>query len=154
MKKKGRKAIATNRRASRDYIFLDKYEAGIVLTGTEIKSIRAGNISLQGSFVQARGEELFLFDAHIAPYERAGHEAHDPTRPRKLLLHKREIGKIITALTLKGLTMIPTRVFLRDGWAKIEIALARGKKKHDRRADLAKRDAQRQVERALREKFK
>lgn len=154
MKKKGRKVVATNRRAGRDYAFLDKYEAGIVLTGTEIKSIRAGNISLQGSFVQARGGELFLFDAHIAPYERAGPEAHDPTRPRKLLLHRREIGKIIAALTLKGLTMIPTRVFLRDGWAKIEIALARGKKKHDRRADLAKKDAQRQMERALREKFK
>ncbi len=154
MKKKNRKVVATNRRAGRDYVFLDKYEAGIVLTGTEIKSIRSGNISLQGSFVQARGGELYLFDAHIAPYERAGHEAHDPTRPRKLLLHRREIKKIIDALTMKGLTMIPTRVFLRDGWAKVEVALARGKKKYDRRAELAKRDANRQMERALREKFK
>jgi SsrA-binding protein len=154
MKKKRRKVVATNRRAGRDYVFLEKYEAGIVLTGTEIKSIRSGNISLQGSFVQARGGELYLFDVHIAPYERAGYEAHDPTRPRKLLLHRREIRKIIDALTMKGLTMIPTRVFLRDGWAKVEVALARGKKKYDRRAELAKRDADRQVERALREKFK
>ena len=126
----------------------------MVLTGTEIKSVRAGNISLQGSYVQARDGELFLIDAHIAPYERAGYEVHDPTRPRKLLLHSREIRKIISALTVKGLTMIPTRVILRNGWAKVEIALARGKKKHDRRSELAKRDAKRQVERALREKYR
>jgi len=154
MKKKRKKVVATNRRAGRDYTFLDKYVAGIVLTGTEIKSLRAGNISLQGSFVQPRGDELYLFDAHIAPYERAGYEVHDPTRPRKLLLHRKEIRKIIDALTMKGLTMIPTKVFLKDGWAKVEIALARGKKKYDRRAELAKRDADRQMERALREKYK
>ena len=154
MKKKRRKVVATNRRAGRDYTFLDKFEAGIVLTGTEIKSLRAGNISLQGSFVQPRGGELYLFDAHIAPYERAGYEIHDPTRPRKLLLHGKEIRKIIDALTTKGLTMIPTKVFLKDGWAKVEVALARGKKNYDRRAELAKRDADRQMERALREKYK
>lgn len=154
MKKKGKKVVATNRRAGRDYIILDKYEAGIVLTGTEIKSIRAGNVNIQGSFVQVRNGELYLFDTHIAPYERAGYQAHDPTRPRKLLLHRREINKIIDALTIKGLTMIPTKIFLKDGWAKAEVALARGKKKFDKRADLAKRDANRQVERALREKYK
>ncbi len=154
MKKKGKKVVASNRRAGRDYIFLDKYEAGIVLTGTEIKSIRGGNVNIQGGFVQPRNGELYLFDIHIAPYERAGYQTHDPTRPRKLLLHRREINKIIDGLTIKGLTMIPTRIFLRDGWAKVEIVLARGKKKYDKRADLAKRDANRQVERALREKYK
>jgi SsrA-binding protein len=154
MKKKGRKVVANNRRAGRDYIFLEKYEAGIVLTGTEIKSIRSRNVNIQAGFVQPRNGELYLFDIHIAPYERAGYQAHDPTRPRKLLLHRREINKIIDALTTKGLTMIPTKVFLRDGWAKVEIVLARGKKKYDKRADLAKRDANRQVERALREKYK
>ena len=154
MKKKGIKVVATNRRAGRDYAFLEKYEAGIALTGTEIKSVRAGNISLQGSFVQARGDELYLLEAHIAPYERAGYESHNPTRPRKLLLHRREIRKIMTALTTKGLTMIPTRVYLKGGWAKVEVALARGKKRYDRRAELAKRDASRQVERALREKYR
>ncbi|MGB3713257.1 MAG: SsrA-binding protein SmpB [Candidatus Promineifilaceae bacterium] len=154
MKKKGRKVVATNRRAGRDYAFLDKYEAGLVLTGTEIKSIRSGNVNIQGSFVQPRNGELYLFDTHIAPYERAGYQTHDPTRPRKLLLHRREINKIIEALTTKGLTMIPTKVFLRDGWAKVEVVLARGKKQYDKRADIAKRDANRQVERALREKYK
>ncbi|MFN2190705.1 MAG: SsrA-binding protein SmpB [Candidatus Promineifilaceae bacterium] len=154
MAKKRKRVVATNRRAARDYMFLEKYEAGIALTGTEIKSIRAGNISLQGAYVQAKNGELYLIDAHIAPYERAGYEAHDPTRPRKLLLHRREINKIISAITAKGLTMVPTRVLLLNGWAKVEVAVARGKKRHDRREDLAKRDAKRQMERALREKYR
>lgn len=154
MKKRGTRAVARNRRAGRDYILLDKYIAGIVLTGTEIKSVRAGNVSLQGGFVQARNGELYLLDVHIAPYERAGYQEHDPTRPRKLLLHRREIKKIIDALTTKGLTMVPTKMFLKGGWAKIEIALGRGKKKYDKRAEIAKRDAERRVERALREKYK
>jgi SsrA-binding protein len=93
-------------------------------------------------------------ECHIAPYEHAGYEQHEPTRPRKLLLHRREIGQIIESLTLKGLTMVPTKMYLKDGWAKVEIALARGKKQYDKRADLAKRDANRQVERALREKYR
>jgi SsrA-binding protein len=154
MKKKGRKAVATNRRAAKDYFFLDKFEAGIVLTGTEIKSVRGGNVNIQGGFVQPRDGELYLFDVHIAPYERAGYQSHDPTRPRKLLLHRREINKIIDALATKGLTMIPTKVFLKNGWAKVEVVLARGKKNYDKRADIAKRDADRQMERALREKYK
>lgn len=154
MNKGGTKTVATNRRAKRDYFLLDTFEAGIVLTGTEIKSIRAGNVNIQRSFVQARNGELFLLEAHIAQYEHAGHESHDPTRPRKLLLHRREINKIIDALTMKGLTMVPTRVILKDGWAKVEIALARGKKKYDKRSDLARKDAERRVERALREKYR
>lgn len=150
----GIKIITTNRRASHDYHLLDRFEAGIVLTGTEIKSVRAHNVNLQRSFVQNRDGELWLMEVYIAPYEFAGHERHDPTRPRKLLLHRREINKIIEALTVRGLTMVPTRIYLRNGKAKVEIALARGKKKYDKRSDLAKRDSNRQVERALREKYR
>ena len=146
--------VARNRRASRDYVLLEQFEAGIVLTGTEIKSVRARQVDLQRSFVQIRRGELWLMEVHIAPYEFAGYDNHDPNRPRKLLLHRREINKIIEALSTKGLTMVPTRMYLKKGWAKVEVALARGKKKYDRRAELAKRDSDRQVERALREKFR
>lgn len=125
-----------------------------MLSGTEIKSVRANQIDLQRSYVRNRGGELWLIDAHIAPYERAGYEQHEPTRPRKLLLRRREIAKIVDALATRGLTMVPTKVYLKDGWAKVEVALARGKKRFDKRADLARRDAKRQVERALREKYR
>jgi SsrA-binding protein len=155
MKKgEGIKIIAKNRRAKFDYHLLDRFEAGLVLTGTEIKSIRAHQISLQRSFVQAREGELFLFEANIAPYEHGNRENHDPTRPRKLLLHRREINKILDALATKGLTVIPTRLYLKNGLAKVEIALARGKTRRDKRQDIAKRDSDRQVERALREKYR
>jgi SsrA-binding protein len=155
MKKSGGiKIVANNRRARHDYDLLETFEAGIVLTGTEIKSIRANKVSLQRGFVQNRDGQLWLMECHISPYEFAGYEKHDPTRPRRLLLHRREINQIIEALTIKGLTMVPTKMYLKDGWAKVEIALARGKKQFDKRADLAKRDAKRQVERALREKYR
>jgi SsrA-binding protein len=154
MAKGGIKVVATNRRARHDYELLERFEAGLVLTGTEIKSVRANKVSLQRSFVQPRGDELWLVDAHIAPYEHAGYEKHDPDRARKLLLHRREINTIIDALTMKGLTMVPTKMYLKGGRAKVEVALARGKKRYDKRADLAKRDAKRQVERALREKYR
>jgi SsrA-binding protein len=150
----GVRIVARNRKASHDYELLDRYEAGIVLTGTEIKSIRANRVNLQRGYVQGRGGELWLIDVHIAPYEFAGYSRHDPDRPRKLLLHRREINKILDALTMKGLTMVPTKMYLKDGWAKVEVALARGKQKYDKRAALAKRDAKRQVERALREKYR
>ncbi len=154
MKKRGIKVISTNRRAKHDYELLDRYEAGLVLTGPEIKSIRAHKVNLQHSYVQVKGGELWLFEANIAPYDRAGYEKQDPTRPRKLLLHKREVAKIIDSLATKGLTMVPTKLYLRDGWAKIEIALARGKRQYDKRQAIAKRDAKRQVERALKEKYR
>ncbi len=153
-KKSGIKVISKNRRASYDYHLLDRFEAGLVLTGTEIKSIRANQVSLRRGFVQARDGELWLVDANIAPYVHGNRENHDPTRPRKLLLHKREINKIINALAQKGLTVVPTKMYLRDGLAKVEIALARGKAGRDKRSEIAKRDAQRQVERALREKYR
>lgn len=153
-KQSGIEIVARNRRASHDYHLLDKFEAGLALTGTEIKSIRAHKVSLQRSFVTPRDDELWLVDANIAPYEHGSHENHDATRPRKLLLHRREIDKILDALQTKGMTMVPTKLYLKDGWAKVEVALAKGKKLYDKRADIARRDSERQVERALREKYR
>ena len=153
MKQSGNRTVATNRKAGRDYFLLDRFEAGVELTGSEIKSVRSNGVNLQQSFVQHREGELWLVDAHIATYKRAGYAGHEPTRARKLLLHRREINKILEALTLKGLTVIPTKMYLKNNWAKVEIALARGKRKFDKRADLAERDAKRQVERALKEKY-
>jgi SsrA-binding protein len=148
----GIKVIANNRRAGHNYYLEDRYEAGLVLTGTEIKSIRAGKVSLQHSYVSARGDELWLLEAHIAPYEHGNRENHDPKRPRKLLLHRREIDRLIDRVTTRGYTIVPTKLYLKDGRAKIEIALARGKHKYDKRSAIAKRDSDRQVERALRER--
>ncbi|MFW6042313.1 MAG: SsrA-binding protein SmpB [Chloroflexota bacterium] len=149
----GIEIIARNRRASHDYHLLDRFEAGLVLSGTEIKSVRDHKVSLQRAYVQPRGDELWLIDANIAPYEHGNRENHEQTRPRKLLLHRREINKILDALQTKGMTMVPTKMYLKNGWAKVEVALARGKKLYDKRATIAKRDAERQVERALREKY-
>jgi SsrA-binding protein len=150
----GIRVVYNNKRATFDYELLERIEAGVVLTGTEIKSIRANNVSLQRSYVQARGDELWLLEANISPYEHGNRLNHEPTRPRKLLLHRREINRILAALTQKGLTIVPTRLYLKGGRAKVEIALARGKRKFDKREDIARRDADRQVERALREKFR
>lgn len=148
------KLVYNNKRATFDYEILERFEAGVVLTGTEIKSVRDNKVSLQQSFVQARGDELWLLEANIAQYVHGNRENHDPKRPRKLLLHRREINRILTNLTQKGLTVVPTRMYLKGGRAKVEVALARGKRKYDKREDIARRDADRQVERALREKFR
>lgn len=148
------KIVYNNKRATFDYEILERFEAGVVLTGTEIKSVRDNKVSLQQSFVQARGDELWLLEANIAQYVHGNRENHDPKRPRKLLLHRREINRILTNLTQKGLTVVPTRMYLKGGRAKVEVALARGKRKYDKREDIARRDADRQVERALREKFR
>lgn len=142
--------ISNNKRAAFDYHLLDRFEAGLVLSGTEIKSIRAHQVSLRRSYVQNRGGELWLVEAHIAPYAYGSHENHDPTRPRKLLLHRREINKIVDSLAQKGLTVVPTKLYLKGGFAKVEIALAKGKRRYDKRQAIAKRDADRQVERELR----
>jgi SsrA-binding protein len=150
----GIKLITNNKRATFDYELLERFEAGLVLTGTEIKSVRAHHVSLQQSYVQPRNEELWLIDANIAPYAQGNRENHEPTRPRKLLLHRREINRILDKLAQRGLTVVPTRLYLKNGRAKVEIALARGKRKYDKRQDIAQRDAQRQVERALREKYR
>lgn len=151
MPDEGRKIISTNRKARHDYEILDTYEAGLVLTGSEIKSIRAGHVNLREAFVQVRGDELWLLNAHIATYDQAGQFGHDPLRPRKLLLHRKEIDRIAARVQEKGLTIVPTMLYLTRGLAKVEIALARGKKQYDKRESLRRRDSQRQIERSLRE---
>ncbi|MFW5709430.1 MAG: SsrA-binding protein SmpB [Chloroflexota bacterium] len=146
----GRKVITRNKKAFHDYSIEDTYEAGMVLLGSEIKSIRRNQVNLRDGFVQERDGELWLMNAHIAPYEHGSAYGHtDPLRPRKLLLHRREIGKITSQLREKGYTAVPTMVYLERGLAKVEIALARGKKQYDKRQTIAKRDAQRDIERAL-----
>jgi SsrA-binding protein len=151
MPDQGRKIVSTNRKARHDYEILDTYEAGLVLTGSEIKSIRAGHVNLREGFVQARGDELWLLNTHIAAYDQAGQFGHDPLRPRKLLLHRKEINRIAARVQEKGLTIVPTMLYLTRGLAKVEIALARGKRQYDKRESLRRRDSQRQIERTLRE---
>ena len=141
------KVVATNRKARHNYFLLDTYEAGIVLKGSEIKSIRGGQISLAQAYVSTDGQEAWLMNAHIAPYNEAGRFNHDPVRPRKLLLHASELRKLSENVSQKGATIVPLRVYLKDGLAKIEIALAKGKKHYDKRAEIAKRDAQRELDR-------
>mgnify|MGYP001036197115 CR=1 FL=1 len=148
----GTKLVATNRKAGRDYFLEDRVEAGLVLMGTEIKSIREGRANLTDGYVQPRGDELWLMNVHIAPYDPAGRYGHDPRRARKLLLHRKEIARLMAQVEQRGFTIVPTRLYLKDGRAKVEIALARGKRKYDKRQAIAERDAERDVERALRER--
>jgi SsrA-binding protein len=151
----GIKVIARNRKASFDYHLEDTYRAGIVLTGTEIKSIRANRINLQDGFVEERGGELWLLGVHISPYEQAGTYGYvDPMRPRKLLLHKREIRQLIARIRERGYTCVPTMVFLERGKAKVEIALAKGKKMYDKREAIAKRDSEREIRQAMKESYR
>jgi SsrA-binding protein len=145
------KVIATNRKASFEYFLMEKFEAGLALQGTEIKSIRAGQVSIQESFIDIKdGREAWLVEAHIAPYEQASRFNHDPKRRRKLLLHKKQILELWNNVRIKGMTVVPTRIYLKKGRAKIEIALAKGKKAYDKRATIAKRDEARNSERATR----
>ena len=146
------KIIATNRKAYHDYFIEEQHEAGIAPTGTEIKSVRAGQVSLREGYVMARGGELWLMGVHIAPYEQASaRQAVDPVRPRKLLLHRREINKLLGVVQEKGYTIVPLRMYLRNRRAKVEIALVKGKKQYDKRATIAKRDAERRIERESKE---
>lgn len=149
----GVKVIATNRKARHQYHFHDTYEAGMVLMGTEIKSIRAGRVSLQEGFVQFVGE-AWLLNVHIAQYDPASGQNHEPRRRRKLLLNRREIDRLQGRVTEKGYTVVPVRLYLKDGRAKVEIALVRGKRQYDKRQTIAKRDAKRQVERAVKERHR
>jgi SsrA-binding protein len=145
------KIVATNRKAGFEYTLLEKFEAGLALQGSEIKSIRAGQISIQESYVDIEnGRQAFLVEAHIAPYEQANRFNHEPRRKRRLLLHKKEIRKLWDNVRIKGMTIVPTRVYLKNGRAKIEIALAKGKKAYDKRATIAKRDEARNAERETR----
>jgi SsrA-binding protein len=144
------KVVSTNRKAKFEYFLIESFEAGIALQGSEIKSVRAGQVSLTEAYVQTDGEEAWLMSAHISPYEQASRFNHDPLRPRRLLLHKKEIRQLWDSVRQKGMTIIPTRVYLKDGRAKVEIALARGKKSYDKREAIAKRDRERDSTREMR----
>ena len=145
------KVVANNRKAGFEYFLLEKFEAGLALQGSEIKSIRAGQISIQEAYVDVEnGEQAWLMEAHIAPYEQANRYNHDPRRRRRLLLHKKQIRELWNNVRIKGMTIVPTRVYLKNGRAKIEIALAKGKKAYDKRAAIAKRDEARTAERESR----
>lgn len=152
--KTGKKVITRNKKAFHDYHILETFEAGIVLMGSEIKSIRANRINLQDGFVQEINGELWLLGVHISLYEQAKIFGHsNPVRPRKLLLHKREIAKIITQIQQKGMTAVPTMVYLSKGRAKVEIALAKGKKLYDKRDSESSRDSERQIRRVLKGEY-
>jgi SsrA-binding protein len=144
------KLIAENRRARHDYHLLDRIEAGLVLTGTEVKSLRDGKATLQRAFADVRDGELWLVGAHIAEYTQGNLANHDPDRDRKLLVHRRELDSLIGKVQEKGLTVVPTKLYFKNGRAKVELAVARGKEVRDKRRDIAKRDADRDIERALR----
>jgi len=144
--------VATNRKARHDYEILDKYEAGIVLTGTEIKSVRAGRVDLRDAYATIEGGEAWLYNMHISPYQPGSRENPETKRPRKLLLHRREIDRLLGRTIEKGLTLVPLRVFLQRNYAKVEIGLARGKRQYDKRKAIAEREAKREEERALSER--
>jgi len=145
----GTKLIAENRRARHEYHLLDRYEAGLILTGTEVKSLREGKATLQRAFGDVRDGEVFLVGLHIPEYAQGSLANHDPDRDRKLLLHRREIDQLVGKVQEKGLTLVPTKLYWTDGRAKVELALARGKDVRDKRRAIADRDARRQIERAL-----
>jgi len=142
--------VASNRRARRDYQILETIEAGLVLTGAEVKSLRAGRANLKDSYARVEGEEVFLYNMHIAPYDKAHDRSYDPDRRRKLLLRTSEIRKLIGKTSERGLTLVPLDVHFGGPWAKVQLALARGKKTIDKRRDIAERDAQREIARARR----
>jgi SsrA-binding protein len=145
----GEKTIAENRRARYDYQLLERVEAGLVLTGTEVKSLRDGRVTLAHAFADIRDGEAWLHGVEIATYDHGNRANHEPTRPRKLLLHRREIDSLYGKVREKGLTIVPTRLYFKDGRAKIELAVARGKEQRDKRRDVTERDARRQMERAV-----
>lgn len=144
--------VAVNRKALRDYEVLRRVEAGLALTGTEIKSIRLGRANIREAYARPEDGELWLVGAHIARYPAASYLNHEPTRPRKLLLHKSEIRELSRAVTERGLTLVPLSLYLKRGLAKVELGLARGRKLHDKRQAIARREAERQMERAVRRK--
>lgn len=145
----GTKLIADNRRARHDFELLERFEAGLVLTGTEVKSLRAGKASIQQAFAQLRDGDAYLVGANIPEYPQASRQNHDPDRDRRLLLHRQEIDRLVGSVREKGLTLVPTRLYFKDGRVKVEIALARGKDVRDKRRDIAERESKREMERAL-----
>jgi SsrA-binding protein len=143
------KVVASNRKATFEYFLLEHFEAGMALQGSEIKSIRAGQVSLAEAFVQIENRDAWLMNAHIATYDPASHYNHDPKRPRRLLLHRSEIKELWNAVRLKGVTIVPIKIYLKEGLAKLEIATAKGKKLYDKRAVMAERDERREIDRQL-----
>jgi SsrA-binding protein len=142
--------VADNRKARHDYFIDENYEAGLALTGSEIKSIRAGRINLRGGYARIQNGEVWLHDVHISPYEQSGtYYNHEPTRPRKLLLHRREISRILGQVERQGFTLVPLRVYFKGRHAKLDLGLARGKKLYDKREDIASREAKRDIERVM-----
>ncbi|HWQ71047.1 MAG TPA: SsrA-binding protein SmpB [Desulfitobacteriaceae bacterium] len=154
MASEGIKVIAENRKAFHDYFIEERIEAGIILTGTEIKSVRNSRVNLKDSYARVENGEVWLYQMHISPYEQGNRFNHDPLRKRKLLLHHSEIVKLIGKIQLQGLTLIPLKIYLKHGLAKIELAVCRGKKNYDKRQDMAEKDAKREIERHLRERSK
>lgn len=148
----GRKMVAQNRRARHEYDIEETLEAGIVLTGTEIKSVRAGHVQIQDAYARVENNEVWLHNLHIAPYEQAGRFNMDPDRPRKLLLNRREIDRLFTKAQEKGLALIPLSLYLRRGFAKVDVAIAKGRKLYDKRQAIAERDARRDQQRAMSER--
>jgi SsrA-binding protein len=147
----GRKIITDNRKARYLYELLETYQAGIELQGTEVKSIRAGRVNMQDGYALVRNGEAWLINVHISPYETSAYFNHEPRRTRKLLLHRKEINKLIGLVEQKGLTLVPTKMYFKNGLVKVEIAVGRGKKLHDKRDTMKKRDDQRQMERAMKQ---
>jgi SsrA-binding protein len=145
----GTKLVASNRKASHDYFLEDRFEAGIALMGSEIKSVREGKVQLREAYVDVKSGQALLLNAHISPYDPAARDNHDPLRPRRLLLHKKEIAKLLEQTQQKGFTIIPTRMYLTKGRAKVEIALAKGKRDYDKRQVIAERDSKREIAREL-----
>lgn len=146
------KVIAQNRKASHDYTIIDTIEAGIVLTGTEIKAIRAGRMNLKDGYARIRHGEVFMDNVHISPYEQGNLFNHDPLRTRKLLLHRRQINRLIIEVKNPGITLVPLRVYLKNGYAKVLIGIAKGKRQYDKREDLKRKDMQREIDRTLKER--
>jgi len=146
------KTVAVNRQARHEYDVLETYEAGLELTGSEIKSVRAGQVNLRGGYARIRDGQAWLVDVHIAPYAGAGrHFGHAPDRPRRLLLHRREIRRLQGKVETSGLTLVPLRLYIKGRWAKVELGLCRGRKLHDRREAIARREARREIEREWKE---
>ncbi|MGD0002747.1 MAG: SsrA-binding protein SmpB [Anaerolineaceae bacterium] len=145
----GNKVISTNRKAHFEYFLLEHFEAGIALQGSEIKSIRAGQISLTEAYIKVDEREAWLVNAHIAPYDPASRNNHDPKRARRLLLHRKQILEMWNAVRQKGVTVIPVQVYLKEGLAKLDIAIAKGKKLYDKRSEIAKRDIEREMDRQV-----
>lgn len=143
------KVLAQNKKASHDYFIEETYEAGIVLQGTEIKSIRAGRVNLRDSFARVEKGEVFVYGMHISPYEQGNRYNHDPLRPRKILLHKKEIDRLAGVTKEKGYALIPLKIYIKNGYAKVLVGLARGKKNYDKRESLKRKEAAREIERAF-----